>query len=202
MMRWLGVAWLALSCAVPAWCDDVKPLRITKDRHEFVVQTPEGPLTIRRARVSAGINKGYVQPLVPIPGVTLVSEVDVLEALNDPATMVIDMRDDEDVPIKTTIPNSFHIPFNEIEDRLPVLGCKSLPDKAWDCSQAVKIVAFCYGPMCVQSPAGIARIVHLGYPVSKIFYYRGGMLDWEGIGLTTVARHRPLPAEQTLLGPK
>lgn len=60
------------------------------------------------------------------------------------------------------------------------------------CRRAVNIVAFCHGPMCLQSPAGIASIVRLGYPVGKIAYYRGGMTDWEALGLTTVTGHRPL----------
>ncbi|PJC18559.1 MAG: hypothetical protein CO065_08590, partial [Comamonadaceae bacterium CG_4_9_14_0_8_um_filter_57_21] len=63
----------------------------------------------------------------------------------------------------------------------------------WDCAGAFKIVAFDYGPMCVQAPAGIANLLRMGYPVSKIYYYRGGMLDWEGLGLTTVVGNRPLP---------
>jgi hypothetical protein len=45
--------------------------------------------------------------------------------------------------------------------------------------------------MCVQSPAGIARIVHMGFPANKISYYRGGMMDWEALGLTTVKGYRP-----------
>ncbi len=58
------------------------------------------------------------------------------------------------------------------------------------------MVAFDYGPMCVQSPAGIKSMVRMGYPVAKIFYYRGGLLDWEGLGLTTVSGNRPLPSPQ------
>jgi hypothetical protein len=77
-----------------------------------------------------------------------------------------------------------------------VLGCQRQPTKQWDCTKAVKMVAFCYGPMCVQSPTGIANIVRLGYPVEKIFYYRDGLLDWEGIGLTTVTGNRPLPVSR------
>ncbi|MDD2880680.1 MAG: rhodanese-like domain-containing protein [Rhodoferax sp.] len=179
-------------CSLPVRAEDKLPLRITKDSHEFVVQTPKGPFLIRRVKTACGEPKGFVQPLVPVAGVTPVNELDVLQALNDPGAMVIDMRDDDE-PLDATIPNSYHIPYNEMEDRLDVLGCKLLPGKAWDCHQAAKIVAFCYGPMCVQSPTGIARIVNLGYPVAKIFYYRGGMLDWEGIGLTTVSGNRPLP---------
>lgn len=185
----LMVAWGQL---LPALAQAEEPLRITRDSTKFVVQTPQGPLTILRARTACGAPLGFIQPLVPKPGITPVNEIDVLHALNDPQTMVIDMRD-EDEPLDATIPNSYHIPYNELEDRLDVLGCKRPPGKAWDCSQAVKIVAFCYGPMCLQSPTGIANLLRLGYPATKISYYRGGMLDWEGIGLTTVVGNRRLP---------
>jgi rhodanese-related sulfurtransferase len=182
----LGMAWAG--CAQAA---DEPPLRITRDSTEFVVHTPGGPLVIKRSKTACGAGKGFVQALVPQAGVTPVTEIEVLHALNDPATMVIDMRD-EDEPLKTTIPNSYHIPYNELEDRLDVLGCQRLSGKSWDCRRAVNIVAFCHGPMCLQSPAGIASIVRLGYPVGKIAYYRGGMTDWEALGLTTVTGHRPL----------
>jgi len=190
---------MILAMVISAWslgvlAQDDQRLRITKDSYEFVVQTPQGPLVIRRAKSANGVNKGFIQPLVPVPGVTLVTEIEVLRALNDSASMVIDMRD-EDEPLKSTIPNSYHIPFNELEDHMDTLGCQHLSTKQWDCSHAMNIVAFCHGPMCVQSPTGIASIVRMGYPVSKIFYYRGGMLDWEGIGLPTVKEARPLSSE-------
>ncbi len=182
----LGMAWTG--CAqVP----QDPPLRITRDSTEFMVQTPGGPLVIKRSKTAGGVDKGFVQALVPQAGVTLVNEIDVLHALNDPATMVIDMRD-EDEPLKSTIPNSYHIPYNELEDRLDALGCQRRSDKSWDCTRASKILAFCYGPMCVQSPTGIAIIVGMGYPVEKISYYRGGMTDWQALGLTTVSGNRPL----------
>jgi len=182
----------ALHAQSQAQEQDAKPLRITRDSATFELQTWQGPLTVQRSKSACGEPKGFVQPLVPVPGVTLVNEIDVLHALGDAQTMVIDMRDEDD-PLDATLPNSYHIPYNELEDRLDVLGCQRLPTKAWNCSQAKRIVAFCYGPMCVQSPTGIASIVRQGYPPSKIFYYRGGLLDWQGIGLTTVAGSRPLP---------
>ncbi|TXT36887.1 MAG: rhodanese domain-containing protein [Comamonadaceae bacterium] len=185
---------LALLSAVGclgAQAGDTPPLRITKQSTEFVVQTPSGPLVIRRTKTACGVAKGFIQPLVPQPGVTPVTELEVLHALNDPATMVIDTRD-EDAPLESTIPNSYHIPFNELEDRLGDLGCELRSKKQWDCSAAFKLVVFCYGPMCVQSPAGIASVVRMGFPVDKISYYRGGMTDWEALGLTTVTGNRPI----------
>lgn len=29
-------------------------------------------------------------------------------------------------------------------------------------------------------------MIREGVPVTKIYYYRGGMLDWDALGLTTV----------------
>lgn len=87
-------------------------------------------LVIRRAKTACGAPTGFVQPLIPLAGVTPVNKLDVLQALNEPGTMVIDMRDED---------------------------------------------------------------ARLGYPVSKIFYDCGGMLDLESIGLTTVTGNRPLP---------
>ena len=190
MSRLIGLALVGAAWGLCAQAEDNQPLRITKQSHEFVVQTPDGPLVITRAKRAGGITKGFIQPLVPQPGVTPVTEIDVLYALNDPSTMVIDMRDDEG-PLGPTIPNSYHIPYTELEDRMDELGCQQRGKSQWDCAGAFKIIAFCHGPMCVQSPAGIARIVHMGFPVNKISYYRGGMMDWEALGLTTVKGNRP-----------
>ncbi len=174
--------------SVPALADEQAPLRITKTSHEFIVQTASGPISITRKPTPYAVSKGFLQPLIPQPGVTPVSELDVLQALNDPKVMVIDMRDDDE-PLQT-IPNTFHIPYNEVEDRMAELSCTRLTKTSWDCTSAPQIIAFCNGPMCVQSPVAIAIMVKLGFPVEKISYYRGGMMDWQALGLTTVTGHR------------
>lgn len=178
----------AMSLSVLA--DGVELLRIVGQDRQFVIQTPAGPLTITRSMTACARNKGFLQPLVPLPGVRPVTEIEVLQALNDPQTMVIDMRDEEE-PLKVTIPNTYHIPFNELEDRMGELGCTQQAKTQWDCTKAPQIVAFCNGPVCPQSPIGIASMVRAGFPVSKISYYRGGMMDWEALGLTTVKGNRP-----------
>lgn len=197
MNRWIALALLTALGCLGVQAGENPPLRITKESHEFVVQTPRGPLVITRVKTAFGIDKGYIQPLVPQPGVTPVTEIEVMKALNDPATLVIDMRD-EDAPLKTTIPNTYHIPYNELEDHMAELGCVSVGKNQWNCADAYNIVGFCYGPMCVQSPAGIAILVHMGFPVSKISYYRGGMTDWVALGLTTVSGNRPLSSRVKL----
>ena len=56
----------------------------------------------------------------------------------------------------------------------------------WKFSRAKTLVFFCNGPWCGQSPTNIRSLLRIGYPPSKLKWYRGGMQDWEILGLTTV----------------
>ncbi len=58
--------------------------------------------------------------------------------------------------------------------------------KAFDYSQAKTLVMFCNGMWCGQSPNNILNLLKFGYPAEKIKWYRGGMQDWEVLGLSTV----------------
>ncbi len=189
MRFWLPLALLA-ALSTPARADASAHLKIIGQERQFIVNTPSGPLVVTRLMTDCAPVEGFLQPLVPQPGVHPVGEIEVLRALNDPQTMVIDMRDEEE-PLEATIPNTYHIPFNEIEDRMDELGCSRLSKGSWDCAKASKILVFCNGPMCPQSPVGIARLVRAGFAVDKISYYRGGMMNWEALGLTTVKGNRP-----------
>ncbi len=55
----------------------------------------------------------------------------------------------------------------------------------FDYSDAKTLVMFCNGMWCGQSPASIKALLKFGYPAEKIKYYRGGMQDWEILGLST-----------------
>ena len=57
--------------------------------------------------------------------------------------------------------------------------------KVFDYSGAKTLVMFCNGMWCGQSPASIKALLKFGYPADKIKYYRGGMQDWEILGLST-----------------
>lgn len=186
----LAILLAAAFGALPAWAQGPELLKIIGQDKRFVVQTPDGPFTITRTLTACAPVKGFLQPLIPLPGVRPVAEIEVLHALNEAGTMVIDMRD-EDEPLEATIPNSYHIPFNELEDRMDEMGCTREGKGKWNCVKARHIVAFCNGPVCPQSPAGIASMVRAGFPVANISYYRGGMMDWEALGLTTVTGNRP-----------
>ena len=55
-----------------------------------------------------------------------------------------------------------------------------------DFSQCKTAVMFCNGMWCGQSPNNIQNLLKFGYPAHKIKWYRGGMQDWEILGLSTV----------------
>lgn len=162
-------------------------LQIFDKSTKFVVNTPNGPVEITRVMTSCAKNKGWLQPLIPIKGVVPADEIDILKALNDKDSIVVDMRVVED-RANGTIPGSVGIPYTEVTMRMNELGCQksSAGSSKWDCSKAKKVYAFCNGPVCPQSPIAIAAMTRDGFPVTKIYYYRGGMLDWDALGLTTV----------------
>lgn len=160
------------------------PLNIFDNQKAVTVQTAKGAIEITRTMTACAKNGGVIQPLVPVAGVTPVAETEILEALSDRNALVVDMRDTND-RVKGTIPGSIGIPYTEIVDRMEELGCKKVAGK-WDCTAAKKIYAFCNGPVCPQSPIAIRAMTREGFPASKIYYYRGGMLDWDALGLTSV----------------
>ena len=150
----------------------------------FIVGSGDNKLEIHRVMRPGGRNKGYLQPLIPAEGVTLVSEREMLLALNDKSALIVDMRLENEFFVET-IPRAINVPYMDVEDHMETLGCKRKADK-WDCSDAKKIYTFDNGPVCTKTPMGVRILISLGFPPEKIFYYRGGMLVWSTIGLTMV----------------
>ena len=116
---------------------------------------------------------------------------------------------------KGTIPGSVNIPFTvfekpaddpELAEALEKLGAVERGEVGtltrtleqwgmfngdqktdqWDFSNAKQVLLWCNGPWCGQSPRAIRALISLGYPVEKLYYYRGGMQMWQSLGLTTV----------------
>jgi rhodanese-related sulfurtransferase len=55
-------------------------------------------------------------------------------------------------------------------------------------SKAKTLYLFCNRSWCGQSPAAIRALLSLGYPESKLKYYRSGMNAWHSLGLSTVGK--------------
>ena len=123
-----------------------------------------------------------IQPMQVAAGVTTVGELELLDFLGK-GGMVIDNRTVE-WHVKGTIPGAVNIPHTQIASRLNELGCSK--GAKWDCSNSKKVLLFCNGMWCGQSPTGIRAMLREGYPAENILYYRDGMQGWSTLGLTTV----------------
>jgi rhodanese-related sulfurtransferase len=142
-----------------------------------------------------------IQPATLAPGVETVGELEVLDYLakinaGDSSILVIDSRTPDWVK-KGTIPGSVNIPWTSLN---PLQGADpmsiadimegsfnvKLLEGLWDFSDAKTLVLFCNGMWCGQSPNNISNLLKFGYPADRIKWYRGGMQDWEILGLTTV----------------
>jgi rhodanese-related sulfurtransferase len=142
-----------------------------------------------------------IQPAVVAPGVETIAELEVLDYLarmsaGDDSILVIDSRTPDWVK-KGTIPGAINLPWTALnpakgadpisiaEILVDQFGAKDL-EGLWDYSNAKTLVMFCNGMWCGQSPNNIRNLLKFGYPAHKIKWYRGGMQDWEILGLSTV----------------
>ena len=181
----IATAFLASGLASAALAADPEYLRIIGTDTRFVAKNAKGEETvITRVMTPCAKNKGWIQAMVPVPGVTPVGEMEILNAMNDREALLVDMREPED-RANGTIAGSLHIVYTEVAGRLTELGCTKAAGK-WDCSAAKKVYAFCNGPACPQSPSAIVAMARDGFPANRIYYYRGGMLDWAALDFPVV----------------
>lgn len=171
-----------------------EPVNIRPDLPSVTVQTPSGSMEILREQDHANEVTGEwaltsrpcppfcIQPITPAPGVTTIGELELLEMLTDDNATVVDSRT-YDWFEGGTIPGSVNIPYMDMVDRLGELGCEADFD-GWDCADAGPVALFCNGLWCGQSPTAIRAMIAAGYPVERIYYYRGGMQSWRLLGLS------------------
>lgn len=168
---------------------------ITEGKLEVTVPTRNGPAVISRiqdtaneisgywARTSRPCPKSCIQKMRPVDGIVPIGELELIDMLCDPDTLVLDSRTAEWFE-DGSIPGAINLPFTEIVDRLDELGCRRNSD-GWDCTKAVTVALFCNGPWCGQSPTAMRAMVAAGFPPDRIHFYRDGMQGWHMLGLTT-----------------
>lgn len=164
-------------------------------------QDPEARISDRYARTSRKCPPFCVQPAVIAAGVETIGELELLDYLRrmsagDSNILVIDSRTPDWVR-EGTIPGSINIPWTMLntdagadpfqvadlmQQQFGVRGSEGL----WDFSGAKTLVLFCNGIWCGQSPNNIRTLLRYGYPAERLKWYRGGMQDWEALGLTVV----------------
>ena len=141
-----------------------------------------------------------IQPAQIAPGVETVGELELIGyvekmAAGDDSVLLIDSRTPDWVA-KGTIPGSINLPWTRLNpakgaDPITIaeiftgqFGAREI-EGLWDFSDAKTLVLFCNGMWCGQSPNNIKNLLRFGYPAHRIKWYRGGMQDWEILGLST-----------------
>ena len=171
-----------------------RKVTIMRNQNQSNMVTPDFAQTSRKCPPFC------IQPSELAPGVKTIAELDVLHFLKkisdgDASIMVIDSRTQTWVD-KGIIPGTVNIPWDtlNIGESEPAamqailenqLGARR-QDDFWHFDNVKTLVMFCNGPWCGQSSTTINALLKIGYPAHKILWYRGGMQDWESLGLTTL----------------
>ncbi len=202
---------MLLGLALGATRTQAQEVRITADKAEAVItingqqivigriQDQENTLVGNYARTSRPCPPFCIHPMAAAEGVATLGELEVIAFLEDEvatgAGLLIDSRL-PDFYAAGTIPGALNVPFSILDGENPylpellrALGVTGDPS-AFDFSDALHLVLFCNGPWCDQSPRAINSLISAGYPAAKLGYYRGGMQDWQLLGLTV---HIPSP---------
>jgi len=163
-------------------------------------QDPNRTINPDFAKTSRKCPPFCVQPGELAPGVETIGELETIQYLKkmsggDKSILVIDSRTPDWVE-KGTILGAVNIPWDQLNiGHSDPITVQEILEKQFGVrnqdgfnmfDNAKTVVMFCNGPWCGQSPTNIRGLLKIGYPAHKIKWYRGGMQDWEALGLTTV----------------
>lgn len=161
------------------------------------IQDTKNKLTNSYTKTSRPCPPFCVQPLTVAKGVETVGELELLDFMKTKVKNNDGLLLDSRMPQwhkNGTIPGALNIPFTLLKadqnniylDRiLNLLGAEKRGGK-WNFKNAQELMIFCNGPWGGQSPRAIKSLIKVGYPAKKLYYYRGGMQNWQLLGLTTV----------------
>jgi rhodanese-related sulfurtransferase len=142
---------------------------------------------------------GKIQPMKIFDDVQTVGELEVITFIElvqkkPKEYLLIDSRKINWYE-KGTIPSAAHLSYDEIvydetfpEDFQRVLKLLNIQKakESYDFSKAKTLLLFCNANWCAQSSWAIEQLIKLGYPQSKLLWYRGGTQDWMMAGYPVI----------------
>lgn len=153
------------------------------------------------ARTSRECPPDCIQPMSVVPGVATLGELELLAFLETKASEGVGLLIDARLPAsfaQATVPGAVNVPYLTLDaenrfrdDILRALGAVEQADGTWDFSAALDLALFCNGAWSNDAPAAIENLTAAGYPADKLYYYRGGMQAWLGLGMTTQTAANP-----------
>jgi len=136
-----------------------------------------------------------IEPM-SINGVTTLGELEVLAFIDKlkekKGRILIDVRENN-LYDKETIPGAINLPFSMLKDGskyqgevLRLLGAKLRKSNAkWSFKKAQRLLIFGDSATTPEASKSLKKLLDLGYPSAKLYYYRGGVSTWKALGLTT-----------------
>lgn len=210
----IAIIGLALASVAPlGMAQEAKPVGITPEIMSVPFNIEGSQVEIMRNQDNNNtVNPAFAKTSRPCPpfciqpsnlatGVETIGEVELIDFAKqmndgDEDIIVIDSRTPDWVE-RGTVPTAMNVPWTnlnpakgatplEIAEILESVFNVTESEGLFDFSNCRTAVMFCNGMWCGQSPNNIKNLLRLGYPAHKIKWYRGGMQDWEILGLTTV----------------
>jgi rhodanese-related sulfurtransferase len=168
-----------------------RPVHVQHDQNETQAIEPNFQRTLRRCPLFC------IRPMHLPGGMETIGEIEMLDYLRrrvdgDDSVAIVDSRGAK-WHKRGTIPGAVNIRYKrlslrsaeepDIADMLEPQFDARRRTELWDFRDAKALVMFCNGAWC----ANMRSLTRMGYPPSKIKWYRGGMQAGETLGLTTVA---------------
>ncbi len=177
--------------------DGLPEVQVTIEGQDITIsrnQNEEATLTGDFAKTSRACPPFCIQPAAPVTGVLSIAELEVIGFLQDRVAsgggILLDARLPEWFG-KGSIPGAVNVPFATLSPDNPfrneillALGATPLGGDQFDFSDAPELLVFCNGAWSDQSVRALRSLRAAGYPAEKMLYYRGGMQDWQSLGLT------------------
>jgi rhodanese-related sulfurtransferase len=201
------ITWLIAPCAYALDINISSELESVEVIHEGKIititrnQDINNTVNPKYAKTSRKCPPFCIQPAKLADGVETIGELEVLNYLKriregDNTVLVIDSRTPDwvedgtipgsiNIPWKTLNPTAGADPFDIAELLEEKFGARP-QEELWDFTNAKTLVLFCNGMWCGQSPSNIKTLLRFGYPANKLKWYRGGMQNWENLGLTVI----------------
>jgi len=153
------------------------------------------------ARTSRACPPDCLQPMHAADGVVTAGELEVLAFLEQDVTdrrgLLLDTRAPEAFA-RGSIPGAVNVPFVTLgpenrfrDDILRALGATTAPNGTLDFTNAMSLTLFSGGAWSSDAPDAIEHLITAGYPAEKIYYYRGGIQAWIGVGLSVQFHQTP-----------
>lgn len=139
-----------------------------------------------------GCGAACIAPLQVAPGVETFADPQVLAFLTDQvarnAGLMVDARTPQD-RARGFIPGSVSLPHGTVDpqgqywaDVVAALGAQPRSQGGFDWSRARTLLVYDTGPGSNDAGRLVDHLMAVGYPASKIKYYRGGMQVWSVLG--------------------